>query len=176
MHAQRETFQKAVAQVLEAVMFENWLRFYFITRKDGDATEQDDEGRLFVAVPDRGMERIRKDYAHLLPMAEAVNGRKADFETSRRAVCAFVLERLDGKTMPRDMVGIVLESATFQAQLQLFNAWVRAHEDRLDEGFLDFAAWRSLFAKWRQNPEVRDLAEKLLVSGGMGGRAESAPQ
>ncbi|MDR3358669.1 MAG: hypothetical protein LBN96_07470 [Desulfovibrio sp.] len=176
MPAQQETFQGAVAQVLEAVMFENWLRFYFLTQKTDDASGGDDGARLFVAVPDKGMERIREEYAHLLPMAEAMNGRKADFETSRRAVCAFVLERLDGKTIPGDMAGIVLESANFQTQLQLFNLWVQSHEDQLDERFLDFATWRSLFAKWRQSSEVRDLAEKLLVSGGMGGQAEKAPQ
>ncbi|MDR2055256.1 MAG: hypothetical protein LBQ10_05240 [Desulfovibrio sp.] len=171
MPAQQEAFQKAVTQVLEAVMFENWLRFYFIAQKDGDALGQDDGAPLFIAVPDKAMERIREGYAHLLPMAEAVNGQKADFETSRRAVCAFVLEQLDGKTMPRDMAGIVLESATFQAQLQLFNIWVQSHENQLDERFLDFAAWRSLFAKWRQSSEARILAEKLLVSGGMSGQA-----
>ena len=33
MPEQQEQFQNAVFQVLEAVMFENWLRFYFITEK-----------------------------------------------------------------------------------------------------------------------------------------------
>ena len=170
MPAQQETFQKAVSQVLEAVMFENWLRFYFITQKTDGAPGQDDGAQLFIAVPDSGMERIRDEYAHLLPMAEAINGQKADFETSRRTVCTFVLEQLDGKTMPRDMAGIVLESATFQAQLQLFSLWVQSHEGQLDEKFLDFATWRSLFAKWQTGSEVRDVAEKLLVSGRMRGR------
>jgi hypothetical protein len=164
MPAQQEAFQMAVTQVLEAVMFENWLRFYFITQKAGDPSGQDDGAPLFIAVPDKGMERIREGYAHLLPMAESINGREADFETSRRTVCAFVMERLDGKTMPRDMAGIVLESATFQTQLQLFNVWVQSHESRLDEKFLDFSTWRALFAEWRQNSEVRNLAEKLLIS------------
>jgi hypothetical protein len=158
MPAQQEAFQKAVEQILEAVMFENWLRFYFISEKTGGAPARDDGAPLFIAVPDKGMERIRKEYAHLLPMAEAVNGRNADFETSRRAVCAFVLEQLDGKTMPRDMAGLVLESATFQAQLQLFNVWVQSHENQLDEGFLDFAAWRSLFAGWRQSAAARGIS------------------
>ena len=33
MPEQQEQFQNAVWQVLEAVMFENWLRFYFISEK-----------------------------------------------------------------------------------------------------------------------------------------------
>ncbi|MDR2574369.1 MAG: hypothetical protein LBC94_08545 [Desulfovibrio sp.] len=166
MPTQQETFQNSVAQVLEAVMFENWLRFYFITEKTEAAPAGNDPPPLFIAIPDKGMERIREDYAHLLPMAEALNGQEAGFEASRRAVCAFVLEHLDGKAIPKDTAGIVLESATFQTQLQLFNLWVQSHEAQLDENFLGFSAWRSLFAKWQQNTEVHSLAEKLLLSGG----------
>jgi hypothetical protein len=162
MPTQQETFQQSVTHILEAVMFENWLRFYFIAEKNSDENK---ETSLIIAVPAKGMERIRKDYAHLWPMAENLNGQTADFEASRKAVCTFVLEHLDGKTIPKDTAGLVLESATFQAQLQLFNYWVQAHEEQLDAGFLEFSVWRSLFAEWRKSPEVNNLAEKLLLSG-----------
>ncbi|MDR3319765.1 MAG: hypothetical protein LBS77_02205 [Desulfovibrio sp.] len=161
MPIQQETFRESVMQILEAVMFENWLRFYFIAEKT-DATHSEDVP-LFIAVPDKGMERIRKDYAHLLPMAEAINEKEADFKTSRRAVCTFVMEQLDGKTMSKNTAPIILESATFQAQLQLFNLWVQSHEAQLDENFLEFSTWRSLFAEWRKSPDVRSLEDKLLI-------------
>ena len=160
----QEDFQNAVFTVLEAVMFENWLRFYFISEKPDAPLGRDGQPALFIAVPVKGMERIGELYPHLLPMADEMNGREVDFETSRRTVCNFVLVHVDGKTIPRNMAGIVFESALFQVQMQLFNTWVQVHEDQLDENFLEFGAWRKLFTEWRETPAARELAEKLSLS------------
>lgn len=165
MPEQQEQFQKSVLQVLEAVMFENWLRFYFITEKTEAPADENGEKPLLLNVPDKGMERIKELYPHLLPLAEAMNGKEVDFETSRRAVCTFVLEHLDGATLPRDAAAGIFESAAFQIQMQLFNAWVQMHENQLDQSFLEFGAWRKLFAQWRETPGARDLAERLSLAG-----------
>lgn len=165
MPEQQEQFQNAVWQVLEAVMFENWLRFYFISEKPDAPAGPDGEPPLFLAVPHKGMERIRELYPHLLPLAEDMNGREANFENSRRAVCTFVLDSLDGKSMPKDMAATIFESATFQIQMQLFNAWVQMHEEQLDQGFLEFGAWRKLFGRWRETPGGRELADRLALAG-----------
>lgn len=161
-------FRAAVQQALEAVMFESWLRFYFIEELPaaGDAGEKAPEApagaeRLAIRVPEKGMARIAELYPNLLPLAESMNGHEVDFETSRRAVCTFVLGHLDGKTMPRDMATVVFESATFQTELQLFHTWLQLHEAQLDQGFQEFGAWRGLFAQWRATPGARELAEKL---------------
>ena len=164
----QEEFRNAVEQALEAVMFESWLRFYFIEELpptgDAEAKAPEAEERLAIKVPEKGMARIAELYPNLLPLAESMNGHEVDFETSRRAVCTFVLGHLDGKTMPRDMASVVFESATFQTGLQLFHAWLQLHEAQLDEGFQEFGAWRSLFAQWRATPGARELAEKLAVA------------
>ncbi|MBD5626765.1 MAG: hypothetical protein HDQ90_04640 [Desulfovibrio sp.] len=179
--AQKE-FREAVEQALEAVMFESWLRFYFIeevppepAKAGGDAAEAADSAeRLVIRVPEKGMARIKELYPHLLPLAESMNGHEVDFETSRRAVCTFVLGHLDGKTMPRDMAAVVFESATFQIQLQLFHTWLTMHEDQLDQGFQEFGAWRNLFAQWRATPSARELAEKLALAAQGRAAAEGA--
>ena len=167
--AQQE-FRNAVEQALEAVMFENWLRFYFIEElppEPGAPAGAADAGspeRLCIRVPEKGMARIKELYPSLLPLAESMNGHEVDFETSRRAVCTFVLGHLDGKTMPRDMAAVVFASATFQIGLQLFHTWLQLLEAQLDEGFQEFGAWRTLFAQWRATPGARELAEKLAVA------------
>ncbi|MDE7241953.1 hypothetical protein, partial [Desulfovibrio sp.] len=169
--AQKE-FRNAVEQALEAVMFESWLRFYFIEELppepakagDGPGKAPVDEERLAIRVPEKGMARIAELYPNLLPLAEGMNGHEVDFETSRRAVCTFVLGHLDGKTMPRDMAAVVFASSTFQVELQLFHTWLQLHEAQLDEGFQEFGAWRNLFAQWRATPGARELAEKLAVA------------
>ena len=160
----QEQFQTGVAKVLEAVMFENWLRFYFISEKPDAPAGRDGQPALFIAIPVKGMERISQLFPRLLPMAEELNGQEVSFETSRRAVCNFVLAHVDGQVIARDSAAMIFESATFQVQMQLFNTWVQMHEDQLDRGFTEFGAWRKLFDEWRQTPGARELAEKLTIS------------
>ena len=53
----QEQFQNGVAKVLEAVMFENWLRFYFISEKPEAPAAADGQPALFIAVPVKAMEQ-----------------------------------------------------------------------------------------------------------------------
>ncbi len=158
-----DTFAKSVEKVLEVVMFENWLRFYFIS-------EEDASDKLFIHVPEQGVQRIKDLYPHLMLLAEGVNGKEITFDSSRTAVCEHVLTEVDGKTIPKDMSNMVFESITFQVELQLFNTWVSAHEDQLDESFLEFGAWRNFFSQWRQTEGVKEIALKMMSA------AASAPE
>ena len=163
MPKEQEQFQQAVVSILEAVMFENWLRFYFIAEK-ADADNVDGEHTLYLAVPDKAMTRIREEYAHLLPLAESLNGKTASFENSQQAVCTFVVQHLDGKSMPRQMADMIFDSSSFQTRMQLFNAWVQMHEEQLEQTFMDFAQWRSLFAQWCETDKVKELAARLAAA------------
>lgn len=163
MPEEQSQFQSAVASVLESVMFENWLRFYFISEKP-EAASAEGEAPLFMAVPVKGMERISELYPHLLPLADEMNGKEVTFETSQRAICNHVMSHVDGKLIARDSAAMIFNSSTFQVQMQLFNTWVQMHEDQLDRGFTEFGAWRKLFDEWRQSPGARELAEKITLS------------
>lgn len=182
MAEERNEFHKAVEEALEAVMFESWLRFYFIEELPAKDKGAEDKGadapeageRLAIKVPEKGMARIAELYPNLLPLAESMNGHEVDFETSRRAVCTFVLSHLDGKTMPQDMAPVVFGSASFQIALQLFHTWLQLHEAQLDQGFQEFGAWRTLFAQWRSTPGARELAEKLALGAQGRAAAEAA--
>jgi len=150
-------FQQAVRQILEVIMFENWLRFYFISEPAG--------GGLALAVPEQGLARIRERYPRFMPLVEEMNGREISFELSRRAVCTFVATQHDGKDMPVNMADSVLDSAGFQLEMQLFNNWVQGHEEQLDKNFLDFSAWQRLFAEWRNSDKVKEWAAGLAGAG-----------
>lgn len=158
MPTEQENFQKAVADILEAVIFENWLRFYFIVEKGEDE-------RLFLEIPEKSMDKIKNLYPQYLPLAEGLENREIDFQTSQKAVCTFVLDHLDGHVFPQNMAQIVLSSAAFQLQMQLFNAWVQMHEDQLDQGFLQFDQWLDLFNQWRNSPGAKELLKKLTPAG-----------
>ena len=153
MPAEQETFQKSVADVLEAVMFENWLRFYFIGETGPD--------ELKIELPEKSLARIRELYPRLYPMAEALNGKTVDFEVSRKAVLDHIINELEGKAFASGYGRQILQSSAFQVRLQLFHAWEQLHEDQLDRGFAEFGAWQSLFAKWLETPGAREMAKKL---------------
>lgn len=163
MPREQEEFQQAVVSILEAVMFENWLRFYFIAEK-ADAGDMDGERTLYLAVPEKAMTRIREEYTHLLPLAEELNGKTASFENSQQAVCGFVVRHLDGKAIPRQMADMVFDSASFQTRMQLFNAWVQMHEEQLEQTFMDFSQWRGLFAQWCETDKVKELAGRFAAA------------
>lgn len=55
MPTPQEEFQNAVLRILETVMFENWIRFYFLTEKLDAPVEEGAEKPLFVAIPEQGM-------------------------------------------------------------------------------------------------------------------------
>jgi len=146
-------FQQALQRILEVVMFENWLRFYFITETG--------EGGLALAVPEQGLLRIRERYPQLMPLVEELNGKEISFDLSRQAVCTFVATQFDGKTMPADMANLVLDSDGFQLEMHLFNNWVQGHEEQLDTNFLDFSAWQRRFQEWRNSGKVKEWAAGL---------------
>jgi hypothetical protein len=164
MSEEQKRFQKAVEDILEAVMFENWLRFYFIMEEDAESLPEGKEPLLCLVVPDKGMEKIQAGWPHLYPMAEALNGRELTFETSQKAVCTFVVEHLDGHVMPRDTAQGILASATFQTRIQLFNAWVQSHEELLEQTFMEFGTWKELFDRWCADPVAKELAGKLAAA------------
>ncbi|MGN0008618.1 MAG: hypothetical protein ACI33N_03055 [Desulfovibrionaceae bacterium] len=161
MAQEHEAFAKALQQVLEVVMFENWMRFYFISEKLDAPRGEDGEAPLFIAIPDQGMARIRELYPHLAKLAEDMNGKQVDFAESQRAICTFLVEELEGKSIPSEMSRLVLDSQRFNMELQLFNTWVQAHEDQLDEGFNEFGMWRKLFAEWRNSESVVAWVKQL---------------
>lgn len=157
MPKEQEDFQNAVTRILEVVIFENWLRFYFIVEeKAGDGAEI-----LRLELPEKSVKKISELYPDLLPLAEQMNHRPVDFETSRTAVLTYVLNYLDGKSLSRGVAQMVFASATFQIKLQLFHAWIQAHESVLDAHFLDFGNWLDRFDKWQKEDVARELARRL---------------
>ncbi len=168
MSATKDTFTQSINAVLEVVMFENWLRFYFITEEDG-------KDALYITIPEQGVNRIKELYPHLHPLAETVNNKEVTFDSSRAAVCEHVLVEVDGKSIPKEMSNTVFDSITFQVELQLFNTWVQAHEEQLDESFLEFGAWRNFFSQWRQTDTVKELALKMMATANMP-TSESGPE
>ena len=163
----QEKFQQAVKDVLSGVMFENWLRFYFISEVEG---EKDAEGnpKLAILIPEKGMEKIKELYPRMLSMAEDVNGKEASFATSQSAVCTWVACEVDGKSVQQGTSQALVDSRAFQTASTLFNIWVQAYEQQLDQQFLDFGQWVKLFEAWRASDQGKDMEMKIEMQAPTG--------
>ena len=152
--------QNAVDRIIEVVMFENWLRFYFIV-EEGDT--------LYIRLPEKAMEQLKKRYGRFYDLADRLNNVPISHETSMNEVCLFISGGFDGHPISDETVSRVFESGAFQMEMQLFGYWVQAHEEQLDASFLEFSEWKRLFSEWEQSDEVREyrtkLAERLVLSG-----------
>ncbi len=157
MPAEQERFHKAVAAMLDSVMFENWLRFYFL-RED-----EVSEGKyvLSIAIPEKGLDRIRERFPEFLSMAEELNGRELSLDVSRNAVCNFIRDHYEGDLIPTGSVAAYFDTHAFQIGLQLFNIWVQAYEKALEQNFLDFAGWQNAFTQWCESEQAVQIRDEL---------------
>jgi len=147
--------EAAVGRVAEVIMFENWLRFYFIT-------EEDD--KLFIRLPEKSMEQIQQRYRNYYDLAAMLNNEEIDHQHSLKAVCMFISGGFDGRPLPESVVAGVFDSPKFQMELQLFSNWVQNHEEKLDERFMEFSEWQKAFALWKDTDEVKNYTKRLAES------------
>ncbi|MDL2267430.1 hypothetical protein LJC46_05520 [Desulfovibrio sp. OttesenSCG-928-G15] len=147
--------QKNIEKVTQVVMFENWLRFYFIV-EEGD--------KLLMRLPEKAMEQIRTRYSSYYDLAEILNNAEIDHQTSLKAVCLHASSGGDGAPLNEKDLSEVFDSPDFQLELQLFSSWVQGHEEQLDERFLEFSEWLQAYTAWKNSDEVRELAHKIAQS------------
>jgi hypothetical protein len=147
-------FDGAVERVIEVVMFENWLRFYFI-EEEGD--------RLFIKLPEKSLEQIKKRYGTLHDLADRLNGKDLDHQTSMNEVCLFVANDFSARGLADDLPSRVFDSNAFMVEMQLFGSWVQTHEENLDETFLDFNSWQKMYHEWHGTDKVQEYRKKLIA-------------
>jgi hypothetical protein len=140
--------EAAAGRVADVIMFENWLRFYFIS-EEGDT--------LFIRLPEKAMEQIRQrsPYSNLAVM---LNNEEIDHQRSLKAVCAFISGGFGGVTLPDTVLAAIFDSPKFQLDLQLFTHWLQSHEEKLDERFMEFTEWQQAFALWKDSPEAQQYS------------------
>ena len=148
-------FDEAVNRISQVVMFENWLRFYFIA-------EEDD--KLFIRIPTQAMEKLHANYPKLVGLAERLNGEEIDHKTSMQAVVMFTATEMNGLVLPEPLIEQIFDSPRFHLDLQLFSSWVQSHEEQLDAGFMEFSTWQSMFEEWRKSDKVQEYAAEVAGS------------
>lgn len=139
-----------MACLLEIVIFEQWIRFYFIHAQEQPS--QEDVGCEIFAIPAADLAKIHTFWPGLYPLALALNGKEVSFPVSQSAVCALILDRFG----PTGAEGVeqILKSPQFASALECFNAWFAAEAGELDDEAPDFANWLARFRNWQQGQSV----------------------
>lgn len=165
-------FNKAFKKVREVMMFENWLRFYFISEDNAEGEEE----KLSIVIPEKAQMRIREEYPHLWVLVETLNNKEITPESSREAVIMFVSNELDGSVIKVGMGPRVFDSSNFQFEMHLFNTWVQMHEEQLDKGFVEFGKFCELFDEWKKTDKVKAYIEEVRerMSRAAGSHTEKA--
>lgn len=148
----KSDFENAVERIVQVVMFENWLRFYFIS---------EEEDTLLIRVPEKGMFMLQKHYPTFYGLAEGLNNREITHAASLNEVCLFVASEVSGNALPEALVSRVFDSPAFQIELQLFSSWVQNHESLLDERFMEFKEWLAQYDLWRKSDEVQACRKRM---------------
>lgn len=150
-------FAEAVADIAEVFMFEQWLRHYFVTEKDG---------KLHLDIADEDLKEIYAQEEHLGPLADMFNHTEITYEKCQTSVCAFVGARYDGSKYGPDVVARTLDSKAFKLEMYVFGVWLKGHEAYLDEKRLPFSEWREMYAGWNTMDQVKEYRRKLEAGGG----------
>ena len=158
MPQEQEQFKQAIQSMLEAIIFENWIRFYFLLEEEEQPGK---EARIYIGIPDQAMTRIRENYGPLIRMAEQLNGREATLDVSRNAVCDFIRSEYEGNIIPQGSLAAYFDTHSFQIDLQLFNIWVQGSETFLEQQFMDFDQWRTSFRNWCNSEHGQQIRTQL---------------
>lgn len=147
---------KAAQELLRIMMFEQWVRFYYLV---------DRSGVLYVDIPAEALKEMEAKQPDLHPLAEMMNGDDVTYEKCQATVCAFAGSRLDGKKYAPEIISKAFDSKDFKVDLYMFQLWNRGHESHLDERFHDFEEWQEMFTEWNKLEEVQGYREKLVLGG-----------
>ncbi len=131
---------------LEALRYEQWLRFSFLEEAPG--------GAAILAVPEEAARISRREEAPLARILEELQGREISMERSREAIFRLLEHRfnLTQKAL-REAAAALAKDADFRRQIDLFQGWVQeivnaeTREEKPDEA-PSFRKWEESFQAW----------------------------
>ena len=141
-------FKSALKDVTDICKFETWLRFYF-TQESGED--------LVIEIPEQSMQHITENYPFFSYLAETYKNKPITPESAQRDTVEFIYTQLDGEHHEMGAVAQVLNSKSFENEISVFNLWVQAHEEQLDQSVMDFVDWMQLFEAWKRTEKGQSI-------------------
>ncbi|SHN50448.1 hypothetical protein [Desulfovibrio litoralis] len=146
-----DAFSLAVRKVFEVMVFENWLRFYFIS---------EEQGALMLRLPQEAEKKIKEHYPAFEGLLAELQDQEITHERSINAICMFIAAQqdLEKSGIPSESI---FDSMAFQVEMQLFGSWVQSHEEQLDTTFMDLRTWLKLYDEWKKTPKVQEYIAQI---------------
>lgn len=149
---QQDNFKKALKDVTDLCKFELWLRFYYI--------QETDDG-LKLEIPEEVMEQLNHEFPILAGLAEKLKQETITPENSQKILINYIGEKLDGIKYDAEFIPSVLNSKSFEAEINAFHMWVNAHEDQLEQEIMDFREWMQFFEAWKRTEKGQEVLSDL---------------
>lgn len=149
---QQDNFKQALKDVTDMCKFELWLRFYYV---------QQNENGLVLEIPEDVMEHLKQEYPLLSGLAERLKSDTITPEKSQTTLINYIGEKLDGIKYDAEFIPSVLNSKSFEAEINAFHMWVNAHEDQLEQENMDFKEWMQFFEAWKRTEKGQEILSEL---------------
>ncbi len=149
-----DQFKQALKEITDICKFEYWLRFYYMI-KEGDEHKLD--------IPESDVRTMEQDLPSLAGLAANLNKEIMTPEKSQQKLIEYIKSRLDGEKFDITRILSVLNSKSFQVEMQAFHIWVEAHEDQLEENPMNFPEWMQLFEAWKRTGKGQDVLQTLTA-------------
>lgn len=121
----------AMSTLLNAVIFEQWLRFSWI--------EEDEEGDFCIQIPAETVSELVEDYPEYEGLIAQLNGTIVDADMACSAVLGYARSLLGEQSLA------VLEHNEFQNMVGRFHQWLNDNVEALDQDPKNFDQWCELF-------------------------------
>lgn len=133
----------AMSALLNAVIFEQWLRFSWI--------EEDEEGDFCIQIPAETVSELVEDYPDYEILIAQLNGTIVDADMACSAVLGYARAALGEQSLA------VLENHAFQNMVGRFHQWLNDNVETLDQEPKNFDQWCELFhAELQKAPKDGD--------------------
>lgn len=147
-----DQFKQALKDITDICKFEHWLRFYYMT-KEGDTHK--------LKISESDVETLQQDLPLLGGLAATLNNEVMTPEKSQHEIIEYIQNRLDGERYDITRILSVLNSKSFQVEMQAFHMWVEAHEEQLENNPMNFTEWMQLFEAWKRTAKGQDVLHTL---------------
>lgn len=136
--------EKILDAFLEALFFENWLRYNFLenTREGADEIVK-------LRIPERDWELIRRKYPHLEELAAALDGKATEFETARQTLLHYLAALIARRHLAPETAATIVEAPRLAKELEQLHCWLNMQPLELPQ--LEFDAWIGLFQDWKNS-------------------------
>ncbi len=126
-----DEMKQAMSVLVDAVIFEQWLRFSWI--------EEDEEGDFCVQIPEATVKELEADYPQYKGLIAQLNGTIVDADMACSAILGYAHATLGEHSMA------VLDHADFQNMVGNFHQWLNDNVEMLDQEPKNFDQWCDLF-------------------------------